>query len=452
MINMKYRYSFLITPLKLLIDCISIFLIIFFISDPNYYNKTFIVYILSFWILSTIITKYYQVYRFTKFLRILSLTVKHYFLFILGFFTFFGIYKEGFIVHNQFLILTSILSTTFLLKVIFYFSLKWYRNLGKNFRKVVVIGIDDSSKKIISLFNQNKTLGYKYLGYFTNKTKSDKLGTIEDSFQFILDNTVDEIYCSLNELNKTTVAKIRSFSNSNNIILKLIPDSNKLYSKYQNIEFYDDTIVVLNVKKLPFEFNENYIIKRVFDILFSFLVCVFILTWLIPILWVLIKIESRGPLIFSQKREGLDGKKFVCYKFRSMKINIMSDWVHAVENDIRVTRIGSFIRKTSIDELPQFFNVIKGDMSVVGPRPHIPSLSSEYQKDVDDYFKRHAVKPGITGLAQVSGYRGEIKKKSDIKNRVRLDIFYIENWSFLLDVKIILMTVFNVFNGEENAY
>ena len=135
-----------------------------------------------------------------------------------------------------------------------------------------------------------------------------------------------------------------------------------------------------------------------------------------------------------------------------MRLNTMSDKVHAVENDIRVTKIGSFMRKTSIDELPQFLNVLIGNMSVVGPRPHIPSLSSEYQKDVDDYFKRHAVKPGITGLAQVSGYRGEIKKRSDIKNRVRLDIFYIENWSFLLDVKIILMTVFNVFKGEENAY
>ena len=449
---MKYRYSFLITPLQLVIDCLSIFMILYFVSDQEFYNFIFITYILSFWALSSVLTDYYKVLRFTKFLRLLNLTFRHFFIFILGFFTFFGIYKEGFVVHNQFLILTSILLTTFSLKIIFYFSLKWYRNLGKNFRKVVVIGVDDSSKKIISLFNQNKTLGYKYLGYFTNKANTDKLGTIEDSFQFILDNTVDEIYCSLKELNTSTIAKIRSFSNSNNIILKLIPDSNKLYSKNQNIEFYDDTLVVLNVKKLPFEFSENYIIKRTFDIIFSIIVCLFILTWLIPILWIFIKIESKGPLIFSQKREGLDGRKFVCYKFRSMKLNTMSDKVHAVENDIRVTRIGSFIRKTSIDELPQFLNVIKGDMSVVGPRPHLPSLSSEYQKDVDDYFKRHAVKPGITGLAQVSGYRGEIKKRSDIKNRVRLDIFYIENWSFLLDIKIILMTVFNVFKGEENAY
>ncbi|MDB9781468.1 exopolysaccharide biosynthesis polyprenyl glycosylphosphotransferase, partial [Flavobacteriaceae bacterium] len=258
--------------------------------------------------------------------------------------------------------------------------------------------------------------------------------------------------CSLKELNSNTVSKIRSFSNSNNINLKLIPDSGKLYSKDQSIEFYDDTLVVLNVKKLPFEFNENYIIKRVFDFFLAVFVCLFIMSWLIPILWVLIKIESKGPAIFSQKREGIDGKQFICYKFRSMKLNNQADKVHAVENDNRVTRLGALMRKTSIDELPQFFNVLKGDMSVVGPRPHLPSLSSEYQKDVDDYLKRHLVKPGITGLAQVSGYRGEIKKKSDIKNRVRLDVFYIENWSFLLDVKIILMTVFNVFKGDENAY
>ena len=449
---MKHRYSFLISPLKLFIDCLSIFLVIYFTSDSDYYNLAFIGFIISFWTVSSILTKYYQVLRFTKFLRLLRLATRHYFIFTLGFFVFFGIYKEGFIVNNQFLILTTILITTFSLKILIFFSLKWYRNLGRNFRKVVVIGIDDSSKKIITLFNKNKTLGYKYLGCFSNKIYNDKIGSIEDSFQFIIDNSVDEIYCSLKELNSNTVSKIRSFSNSNNINLKLIPDSGKLYSKDQSIEFYDDTLVVLNVKKLPFEFNENYIIKRVFDFFLAVFVCLFIMSWLIPILWVLIKIESKGPAIFSQKREGLDGKQFICYKFRSMKLNNQADKVHAVENDNRVTRLGALMRKTSIDELPQFFNVLKGDMSVVGPRPHLPSLSSEYQKDVDDYLKRHLVKPGITGLAQVSGYRGEIKKKSDIKNRVRLDVFYIENWSFLLDVKIILMTVFNVFKGDENAY
>ena len=449
---MKHRFSFLIIPIQLLIDYLSIFIILYFVSDQEFYNSIFIIYIIIFWTLSSILTGYYKILRFTKFFRILSLTFRHFFIFILGFFAFFGIFKEGSVINNQFLILLSILISTFCLKIVSFILLKWYRNLGRNYRKVIVIGIDDSTKKIIELFNQNKSLGYHYVGVFTNKILKNKLGNIEDSFDYILDNSIDEVYCSLKELDSQMVNKIKFFANSNNINLKLIPDAGKLYSKDQSIEFYDDTLVVLNVKKLPFEFNENHLIKRFFDIIFSLLICFIVLIWLIPILWILIKLESKGPVIFSQKREGLDGQKFVCYKFRSMKINKISNKTHVSANDVRVTRLGSFMRKSSIDELPQFFNVLKGEMSVVGPRPHLPSLAIEYQKDVDDYLRRHIVKPGITGLAQVSGYRGEIKKKSDIKNRVRLDIFYIENWSFLLDVKIILMTIFNVFKGEENAY
>jgi putative colanic acid biosynthesis UDP-glucose lipid carrier transferase len=210
--------------------------------------------------------------------------------------------------------------------------------------------------------------------------------------------------------------------------------------------------MVLNVQKLPFEFAENFYIKRIFDIIFSLFICFFILSWVIPILWILVKLESKGPLIFKQQREGINGDKFVCYKFRSMQLNAISENRHTAKNDHRVTKIGAFMRKTSIDELPQFFNVLFGEMSVVGPRPHVESLSIEYQKDVGDYLKRHIVKPGITGLAQVRGYRGEIKKKSDIKNRIRLDVFYIENWSFFLDLKIIIQTILNVFKGEEKAY
>jgi len=290
------------------------------------------------------------------------------------------------------------------------------------------------------------------MGFFTDKKNSEKLGNIQESFDFMLKSPVDEVYCSLKELDKKTIKDVTVFSSVNNISLKLIPDSNKLYSKNRNLEYYDNALIVYSVNRLPFELYENYILKRLFDIFFSLLVIILIMSWLIPILWILVKLESKGPLIFQQKREGLNGDQFVCYKFRSMKLNSLSDKVHATVNDSRVTKIGGFLRKTSMDELPQFFNVLKGDMSVVGPRPHLQSLSIEYQKDVDDYLKRHVVKPGITGLAQVSGYRGEIKKKSDIKNRVRLDIFYIENWSFLLDVKIILMTVLNVFKGEEKAY
>jgi putative colanic acid biosynthesis UDP-glucose lipid carrier transferase len=278
------------------------------------------------------------------------------------------------------------------------------------------------------------------------------LGTLKDVFKYARKYEVDEIYCSITILTKEQVKKISKFATEQNITLKLIPDSIELYSKNQSVVYYEDALMVLNVNRLPFEFSENFYIKRIFDIIFSLFISVFILSWLIPILWVLVKLESKGPLIFKQNREGLNGDHFICYKFRSMRVNDLSHKLHATKNDERVTKIGAFLRKTSMDELPQFFNVLLGSMSVVGPRPHIESLSLEYQKEVHDYLKRHIVKPGITGLAQVSGYRGEVQKKADIKNRVRLDIFYIENWSFFLDIKIIIKTVLNVFKGDENAY
>ena len=177
-----------------------------------------------------------------------------------------------------------------------------------------------------------------------------------------------------------------------------------------------------------------------------------ILSWLLPILWIIVKLNSKGNFLFKQKRDGANGKQFYCYKIRSMKNNVMADKISTTKDDSRITSVGSFLRRTSLDELPQFFNVLKGDMSVVGPRPHMNIQTQKYLNEIDNYIIRNSVKPGITGLAQVSGYRGEVKEKSDIENRVRLDIFYIENWSFFLDIKIILQTLLSVFKEEEKAY
>ncbi len=393
-------------------------------------------------------------YRYTRFLSLIRLLGIQFLLFILGYFAYFGIFKEGVVVHNQFLILTSIIFSISAVKFLWLLFLKKYRAVGNNFRTTVVVGLDDSSKNIIKLFKSKSNLGYKYLGFFSikNSENNECLGNLNDLFNYVTENSVDEIYCSLTSLKKNQIKEINKFAIEKNIGLKLIPNSSELYSKNQSIEYYDDALMVLNVNKLPFEFSENFYIKRIFDILFSLFVCVFVLSWLWPILWFFVKFESKGPLLFKQGREGIKGKEFTCYKFRSMTLNKDADKVHATKNDARVTKVGAFLRKTSMDELPQFINVLFGDMSVVGPRPHLESLSLEYQKDVDDYLKRHIVKPGITGLAQVSGYRGEIKKAADIKNRVRLDIFYIENWSFFLDIKIIIKTVLNLFKGEEKAY
>ena len=167
---------------------------------------------------------------------------------------------------------------------------------------------------------------------------------------------------------------------------------------------------------------------------------------------ILIKLESKGPTLFLQKRHGLDNREFYCFKYRSMAVNRGNDALHVTKNDMRVTRIGRFIRKTSLDEMPQFYNVFFGQMSVVGPRPHMVSLSEVYMKKANRYMLRHSVKPGITGLAQVSGFRGEIEADTDIINRVKYDIFYLENWSLLLDLGIIIQTVTNLFKGEEKAY
>jgi putative colanic acid biosynthesis UDP-glucose lipid carrier transferase len=424
------------------------------VYDKEYLNIFFLSYISFFWLVISYFFAFYEVHRHTAVLTLLRLLVKQFLFFILGYFAYFGIFKEGDIVNNQFLILILIIISISFVKLSWLFLLKKYRSFGNNFRTTIVIGFDDSTKNIIKIFKSKSNLGYKYLGFFSNKLhkKKEYLGNLDAVFEYAIQNTVDEIYCSLTALSNEQIKKINKFALDKDIILKLIPDTSELYSKNRSIEYYGDSLMVLNVNKLPFDFTENFYLKRFFDILFSVFVCLFILSWLIPILWVLVKLESKGPLVFKQGREGINGKEFICYKFRSMRINKESNKIHATKNDIRVTKVGAFLRKTSMDELPQFLNVLLGDMSVVGPRPHLETLSLEYQKDVDDYLKRHIVKPGITGLAQVGGYRGEIKKKSDIKNRVRLDIFYIENWSFFLDIKIIMQTVLNVFKGEEKAY
>jgi putative colanic acid biosynthesis UDP-glucose lipid carrier transferase len=451
---LKKRYSYLLRPLQIFLDVLIINFIIYLIYDKQYLNVSFLTYITFFWLITSFFFGFYKVYRYTKVYRLFTLLGRQFLIFILGYFAYFGIFREGVIVNNQYLILTSIIINISFFKFVWFFLLKKYRSFGNNFRTTVIVGLDDSSKNIIKLFESKSNLGYKYLGFFSDKIYNNKqyLGSVESVFEFVMQNKVDEIYCSLGILSEDEVKKINKFAIDKDIILKLIPNAIELYSKNQSKEYYDDALMVLNVNKLPFDFAENFYIKRVFDILFSIFVCVFILSWLLPILWVLVKLESKGPLVFKQVREGINGKEFICYKFRSMRANNLPGRVHVTINDKRVTRIGSFLRKTSMDELPQFLNVLFGDMSVVGPRPHLESLSLEYQKDVDDYLKRHIVKPGITGLAQVSGYRGEIQRKSDIKNRVRLDIFYIENWSFLLDIKIIIKTILNVFTGEEKAY
>lgn len=213
-----------------------------------------------------------------------------------------------------------------------------------------------------------------------------------------------------------------------------------------------DTIPVISLRYEPLQHFSNRFMKRSFDLIFSSLVLVLLFPFILLIFGTLIKLSSKGPIFFKQKRTGINGKEFYCYKFRSMKLNDVANSKSATVNDPRVTKIGQFMRKTSVDELPQFLNVFKGEMSIVGPRPHMIQHTSLYSMLIDRFMVRHLVKPGITGWAQVSGFRGETKILADMEGRVRKDVWYIENWSFFLDVKIIFLTIVNVIIGEERAY
>ena len=434
-------------------DIVFINFIIYYFRPKEFLGIQFSIYITIFWLIISYFTKFYNVFRYTHVLRILSLLGAQFFIFILAFFAYFSIFKEGEVVSKQSNIIFSILFVISTSKFLSFFLLKIYRSSGKNFRTVIVIGDNKSAKDIVSIFNDKQYLGYRFRGYFSDNNKLFKyrLGSVNDGLIFSRENNIDEIYCEANSVSSLQLKEIINFSDENKIQVRLIPENKVIYSKNFTKEYFG-TIPILKPKKLPFEMFETHLIKRCFDIIFSILIFILLLSWLLPILWVVVKIDSRGPFFFKQKRDGINGEQFYCYKIRSMRVNSISDQTSTVKNDFRITKIGYFLRKTSLDELPQFFNVLRGEMSVVGPRPHINIQTKNYISNIDNYLTRNSVKPGITGLAQVSGYRGEVKKKSDIVNRVRLDIFYIENWSFLLDVKIILMTIFNVFKGQENAY
>ena len=192
--------------------------------------------------------------------------------------------------------------------------------------------------------------------------------------------------------------------------------------------------------------------KRVFDLVFATIVVVLLLSWLVPLIACLIKLESSGPTFFKQLRTGKNGKAFYCLKFRSMAVNAASETKQASRGDQRITKVGAFLRRNSLDELPQFINVLKGDMSVVGPRPHMLRHTEDYSKAILNFMDRHQVKPGITGLAQVSGYRGETKELETMAKRVEADMRYLQNWSFWLDLKIVALTVVQAFQADENVF
>ena len=454
MTSHKGRYSKYLKPISITFDLLVVtFLCLLFFKKLNVNCLYYIAYQTFAWILVSFFIKFYEVFRFTTPVQILSKISKQSILFLLVIIAFFPFSKQ--VTFSGKAIAYFMISSFGLIsifKFLLFYYLKKYRIItGSNFRNAVIIGHTAEAIKLKELFETRNDYGYRFLGYFSDKkTHEDILGKIEELKTFVIEKKVDEIYCSLSEICNTQLKDLVDFADENDKTIKFIPDTKEIFAKNLKVDYYE-MFPVLSMQITTLHDPVTKIFKRIFDIVFSLLVIVLVLSWLVPIIALLIKIESKGTVFFRQGRPGLDEQEFFCYKFRSMKFNITTE-KEASRNDPRITKMGKFIRKTSIDELPQFLNVLLGDMSVVGPRPHLWSQNKAYGNRIKSYMVRHYVKPGITGLAQVKGFRGEIETDEDMINRIKQDVFYIENWSILLDVKIIFQTVINIFRGEPKAY
>lgn len=337
-------------------------------------------------------------------------------------------------------------------RVGFVYVLRYYRTKGFNIRNVLIVGYGPIGRDLERHFKSNPQIGYVFKGFFDHHQEQEAVtGSVDQVPEFAKENGIDMIFCCLPKLYEEDVKTLVDFAENNLIKIKLLSDFSRIRNKGLQIQQYGE-IPVIDVSSSPLDTTFNRIVKRSFDLAFSSLVMVFVLSWLVPLIGMLIKLESPGPVFFIQNRHGRGNKYFPCWKFRSMVMNKEADSKQATKNDARVTKLGAFLRKTSLDELPQFINVFLGNMSVVGPRPHPIKLNDEFKPQIDRFVQRHAVKPGVTGLAQAKGYRGETSRFSDMYGRVKLDKFYVKNWSLFLDIKIIMLTIYSILWKNENAY
>jgi putative colanic acid biosynthesis UDP-glucose lipid carrier transferase len=444
------RYSGYIRPFSYVLDLTVINTLSIVLLPENFNVFTFHFFVSFAWIILAYSTRFYEVYRYTKVFEIFGKIIKQKVLFLILNFAYIGYFSKysdtALVIKFIFL---SLLLISFAKLFIYYFLRKYRVVFGGNFRRVVIAGSGKSVEQLAVFFNDNLDYGYKLIKIFDLSV--NKKQQMEECFEFVKEHRIDEIYCSLSDLTNNDINKFIDFTDNNLKILKFLPDNKEVLSRNLTFDYYD-YIPIISLRNIPLDETANKIIKRIFDIVFSLIIILFVLSWLTLILAILIKLESKGPIFFKQKRNGLNYHEFKCFKFRSMSINEIADLYQVSKNDPRITRIGKFIRKTSIDELPQFFNVFIGDMSVVGPRPHMVSHTEMYARKIDKFMVRHFIKPGITGLAQTKGFRGEVETDKDIIYRVKYDIFYLENWSLLLDIKIIFQTIFNALKGEDKAY
>ena len=364
-------------------------------------------------------------------------------------------YQVGWLLVVQGLLLFGVL---IMLRYAELSTVKWYRKRGGNTRTITFVGSDPALLQLNDQLVKDPAKGYQLLGYYADGEMEDPAIERLGSLQFLLDHLEEpeklkigeELYVCVSRRERDTILKLSRFCDRRMVKFFYVPVSPESVPINFQREFISD-IEVLTTHESPLEDPLNKAVKRVSDIILSLVfLAMTALAW--PFICLMIKLQSPGPVLFRQQRTGLGGKPFTLLKFRSMHVNRDADRLQATEDDARIFPFGRFLRKTSLDELPQFWNVLKGDMSIVGPRPHMLAHTEIYSKLIDKYMVRHFVKPGITGWAQVTGYRGETKELWQMDGRVQRDIWYMEHWSIWLDIRILWLTVKSILRHDNNAY
>lgn len=363
---------------------------------------------------------------------------------------------DVFNVHLKTLIWLYGLSILFIVstRVAYKLVRKYLEFSGFETRDVIIVGITGSGKALYEFFDKNPSNGYRFKGFFSNELvpgyRNLTIGGLDDIKDYCIKEGIDEIYFALPLTHQHLLKELARFADDQLIHFRIAPDFSNIVNKKGNT-FLVNSVPVLTTRREPLGLLANAYLKRAFDIVFSLAVICTVFPLVFPVIALAIRVDSEGPIFFKQLRPGKRNKLFECYKFRTMYINDTTE-LQASRGDKRITRVGRFLRKTNLDELPQFFNVLFGNMSVVGPRPNLVSHLEEYSKKISDYKIRHFITPGITGYAQVNGLRGDTREPGLMEKRVKYDVTYLENWSLVFDLKIIMLTVWNMVKGDKNAF
>ena len=422
----------------------------------DYYISFFIVFILG-WIGASLFTNSYDTQKLLglkDFIRSLFTTLFIH-IFIV---TIYIVSVKAAYLSRLYLVYTysSALLSVITFRSVLIIAYRYYNSMTYNIRKIALVGQESTISELFNFFNSKNTTVYHFLENIPEELSISEYKqlvreTIDELKAFCISESVNEIYISLPITSDELIEELSNFADDNFIYFRIVTDFGVLKHRQINVDFFGH-IPIISLRQEPLKVMFNRVMKRTFDVAFSIFIVLFVYPIVIPIIALAIKLDSDGPVFFLQPRSGKRGQIFTCYKFRTMRMNGQANTKQATKGDHRVTRVGNFLRRTSLDELPQFINVLKGEMSVVGPRPHMIRQTDEYSQIIDKYLFRHFIMPGITGHAQINGFRGETTDPILMKKRVEYDTWYIENWSFWLDLKIVFLTTLNAFFWQENAY